>query len=44
MDILKQITPKDRIEFAQNFNIVRTYAGDALFPDVKTKNIDGNKC
>ena len=38
-DILKLITPKDRIEFAQNFGIVRNYAGDALFPDIKTKNM-----
>lgn len=38
-DILKLITPKDRIEFAQNFSIVRNYVGDALFPDIKTKNM-----
>lgn len=38
-DILKQITPKDRIDFAQNFNIARNYLGDVMFPDVKTKNM-----
>lgn len=39
MDILKLISTKDTLEFSQNFNIVRNYLGDRLFPDIKTPNM-----
>lgn len=37
MDILSAVTDKDRLDFSQNFNIVRNYQGDTEFPDVKTQ-------
>ena len=37
MDILSAVTDKDRLDFSQNFNIVRNYQGDAEFPDIKTQ-------
>lgn len=40
MDVLSSITKKDLLDFSQNFNIARTYDGDAEFPDVKTENLE----
>lgn len=40
MDILKLISNKDRLDFSQNLSITRSYMGDALFPDMKTQNIE----
>lgn len=38
--ILDLITPKDRLDFSQNFSIQRPdYLGDRFFPDVKTENL-----
>lgn len=40
MDILTALTDKDRLDFSQNFNIVRNYDGDREFPDVKTQYLE----
>lgn len=40
MDILSAMTDKDRLDFSQNFNIVRNYDGDREFPDVKTQFLE----
>lgn len=40
MDILSAITDKDRLDFSQNFNIVRSYQGDTEFPDIKTQYLE----
>lgn len=33
------VSPKDLLDFSQNFSITRKYLGDQLFPDVKTPNL-----
>ena len=33
------ISPKDLLDFSQNFSITRKYLGDQLFPDAKTPNL-----
>lgn len=40
MDILSAVTDKDRLDFSQNFNIVRKYDGDTEFPDRKTQFLE----
>ena len=40
MDILTAMTDKDRLDFSQNFNIVRSYDGDREFPDRKTQFLE----
>lgn len=40
MDILSAVTDKDRLDFSQNFNIVRNYDGDREFPDIKTQFLE----
>lgn len=40
MDILSAVTDKDRLDFSQNFNIVRNYQGDVEFPDIKTQFLE----
>lgn len=40
MDILSAVTDKDRLDFSQNFNIVRNYQGDTEFPDTKTQFLE----
>ncbi len=39
-DILTALTDKDRLDFSQNFNIVRNYDGDREFPDIKTQYLE----
>nr|WP_319488577.1 terminase gpA endonuclease subunit [uncultured Caproiciproducens sp.] len=40
MDILTAVADKDRLDFSQNFNIVRNYDGDREFPDIKTQYLE----
>lgn len=39
-EILQLIKDKDRLSFSQNFSVKRPYKGNALFPDVKTPNLE----
>lgn len=39
MDIEKMIDDKDLLSFSQNFAVRRSYPGDTLFPDVKTRHL-----
>ena len=39
-DIMSLITQRDLLDFSQNFAVQRNYAGDKLFPDRKTDNLE----
>ena len=38
INIEEIVSPKDLLDFSQNFSVTRNYLGDTLFPDTKTQN------